>query len=156
MSCFISAISSRKLIELNKHSSRGCFSLVLICQLSRLKQCGLSVLLRNTTTGFEPWIVVSRSRHLTHVTNMLNIVVYISLISMLSAFANKMLYIVIVFQRFIHKHVLTIYLIPRFTKIPIYQDTKIPRYQDTKIPRYQDTKITQTCSHDLSDTKIIQ
>ena len=74
MRWFLSAISSRKLIALNKHSLWGCFHLVLTSQLSRLKQCGLSVLLKDTNIqvqpGFEPSIALSRNRHLTHMTNM--------------------------------------------------------------------------------------
>lgn len=38
---------------------------------------------------------------------------------------------------------------PRYAKIPKYQDTKIPRYQDTRIPRHQDTEIPR-----YQDTKI--
>ena len=45
----LKAISSREFIAQNKHPLRGCFHLVLISQLSRLKQCGISVLLKDTT-----------------------------------------------------------------------------------------------------------
>ena len=45
---FLSAISSGELVELNKHPSRGCPRMELISTLSRLKQRGLSVLLKDT------------------------------------------------------------------------------------------------------------
>ena len=43
------AISSEELITLGMHPSRGYSSLVLIDQLSRLKQCEWNFLLRDTT-----------------------------------------------------------------------------------------------------------
>ena len=46
---FLSAIPSVKLIAPNKHPSRGCYGLAVICQLSREKQCGLGDLLKDTT-----------------------------------------------------------------------------------------------------------
>ena len=44
---FKNDISSGKLMALNKHPSRECSRLVLISQLSGLKQCGLRVLLKD-------------------------------------------------------------------------------------------------------------
>ena len=49
MCWFLGAISSGKLTALNKHASRECSRLVLICQMSQLKQSGLSVFLKDTT-----------------------------------------------------------------------------------------------------------
>ena len=50
---FLSAISSGELMTLNKHSLWGYSRLVLISLLSPTKQCGLSVLLKDTTYGYS-------------------------------------------------------------------------------------------------------
>ena len=72
---FLSAIFSAKLRALNKHPSEECFRIVLISQLSQLKQCRLSYMLKDANIlmhpAFEPLITLSRNRRLTHMTNML-------------------------------------------------------------------------------------
>ena len=72
---FFSAISSRKLIMLIKQPSRVCFSQYSVLsthfstETMRIKCLaqGYNILMQ---TGFEPSIVVSRNRHLTHMINM--------------------------------------------------------------------------------------
>ena len=46
---FLSAISFGELIALNKIPSHGCSRLLLVSQLSRMKDCELGALLKDTT-----------------------------------------------------------------------------------------------------------
>ena len=75
ISLFLSATFCGKLIALIKLPSRGCSYLVVISQMSLLKQCRKSMLLKATNIlmqpQFGPLISVSRNRHLTYMTNML-------------------------------------------------------------------------------------